>query len=93
MLLYGTARILRGWLAFKSSYLPRFLGALMILAGLGFIAKTATQVLAPAFSSDLLLAPMALNAIVVAICMLAKGVDRDKWDRAIVGSRKPERTP
>ncbi len=82
MLFYGTAWMLRGWLTFRSAYLPRWLGALMALAGLGFVAKTITQVLAPALSSNLLLAPMFVNALAVTIWMLAKGVDRDQWDRA-----------
>jgi Domain of unknown function (DUF4386) len=82
MLFYGTAWIIRGWLTFRSGYLPRFLGVLMVAAGLGFVAKNVTQVLAPAYSSDFLLAPMFLNAIVLAVWMLLWGVDRDKWDRA-----------
>lgn len=86
MLFYGTAWIIRGWLTFRSTYLPRWLGALMMAAGLGFAAKTVTQVLAPAFSSNLLLAPMFVNALALAIWMLAKGVDRDKWDRATAAS-------
>ncbi len=86
MLFYGTAWILRGWLTFRSTYLPRLLGVLMIAAGLGFVAKNLTRVLAPAYSSDLLLAPMFLNAVAVAIWMLAKGVDRDKWARATAGA-------
>jgi hypothetical protein len=82
MLFYGTAWILRGWLAFRSGYLPRTLAALMAVAGLAFVVKNITRVLAPAFSWDLLLAPMLVNAIATAIWMLAKGVDRDGWARA-----------
>ena len=82
MLFYGTAWIIRGWLTFRSTYLPRFLGVLMVAAGLGFVAKNLTKVLAPAYSADLLLAPMFLNAIVLAVWMLVWGVDRDKWERA-----------
>ena len=66
MLFYGTAWIIRGWLTFRSGYLPRLLGVLMVAAGLGFVAKNVTKVLAPAFSSDLLLAPMFLNVLVLA---------------------------
>lgn len=88
MLFYGTAWIIRGSLTLKAGYLPRFLGVLMIAAGLGFVAKNVTRVLAPAYSSDMLLAPMLLNAVVVAIWMLLRGVDRDKWDRAV-----PDRRP
>ena len=82
MLFYGTGWILRGWLTFRSGYLPRFLGVLMVTAGLGFVAKNLTKVLAPAYSWDVLLAPMFLNAIVLAAWMLVRGVDRDSWDRA-----------
>ena len=78
---YGAAWIIRGYLTFRSTYLPRSLGALMILAGAGFMAKTLTYVLAPAYSSDVLLAPMFLNALAVALWMLIKGVDRERWDR------------
>jgi hypothetical protein len=88
-LFYGTAWIIRGCLTFRSGYLPRFLGALMVFAGLGFVAKNITQVLAPAYSSDALLAPMFLNAVATAIWMLARGVDGDRWNRAIAAVRFP----
>ncbi len=83
MLFYGTAWIIRGYLTFRSTYLPRFLGVLMVVAGTGFVAKNITKVLAPAWSSDLLLAPMFLNVVVLALWMLLKGVDPDKWARAV----------
>lgn len=82
MLFYGTAWIIRGWLTWRSAYLPRLLGAIMIVAGFGFAAKTITQVLAPAYSWDVLLAPMFLNVVALAFWMLARGVDRETWDRA-----------
>lgn len=83
MLFYGTGWIIRGYLSFRSGYLPRFLGVLMVAAGAGFVAQNITKVLAPAYSSSVLLAPMFLNVVVLAIWMLARGVDRDKWGRAI----------
>ena len=85
MLFYGTAWIIRGWLTWKSTYLPRWLGALMILAGVGFVAKNITKVLAPAYSSNFLIAPMALNAVVVAMWMLTMGVNQERWRAAIAG--------
>ena len=83
MLFYGTGWIIRGYLTFRSGYLPRFLGALMAIAGFGFFAKNLTKLLAPAVSSDLLLAPMFLNVVVLALWMLVRGVDQAKWDRAM----------
>jgi hypothetical protein len=65
----------------------------MAIAGLGFVAKNITKVLAPAYSSELLLAPMMLNAVAVAIWMLAKGVDRAGWDRAIGDRRRGTDNP
>jgi hypothetical protein len=47
----------------------------------GFVAKTLTYVLVPAYSSDLLLAPMFFNALAVAIWMLVRGVNPDKFPR------------
>ena len=88
MLFYGTGWIIRGYLTFKSGYLPRLVGALMAIAGLGFFAKNVTKVLAPAYSSDLLLAPMFLNVLVLAIWMLVKGVDRANWSRAVSDQRR-----
>ena len=83
MLFYGTGWIIRGYLTFKSGYLPRILAALMVFAGAGFVGKNITKLLAPAYSSDLLLAPMVLIVLLLAIWMLFKGVDRDKWNRAV----------
>ena len=88
MVFYGSAWIIRGWLTFRSTYLPRFLGVLMVAAGIGFVAKTMTQVLAPAFSSEILLAPMFVNALVLAVWMLLRGVDQDKWNQAIAGDQQ-----
>src|SRR5918993_342618 len=82
MLFYGIPWIVRGYLTYKSDYLPRPLGLLMIAAGVGFVGKTLTYVLVPAYSSNLLLAPMFLNALAVAIWMLVWGVHQDKFARA-----------
>jgi hypothetical protein len=87
MLFYGAGWIIRGYLTYRSTYLPRFLGLIMVVAGLGFVAKNITKVLAPGYSSDLLLAPMFFNVLAVAIWMLAKGVDRANWERAVSDQR------
>ena len=80
MMFYGTAWIIRAFLAFRSGYLPRLLGVLMGVAGVGFVIKNITNVLAPTLSVDLLLAPMFLNVLALAIWMLLKGVDTATWD-------------
>src|SRR5205814_3631917 len=39
MVFYGLASAIRGYLIFRSGYLPRILGVLLVLAGFGFIAR------------------------------------------------------
>ncbi len=84
MAFYGIANVIRGYLIFRSGYLPKFLGVLLALAGLGFIAKNFTLVLAPAYSSNALLLPMFLAALSLTVWFLVKGVDVPKWQKSSV---------
>jgi hypothetical protein len=79
MVFYGIASVLRGYLIFRSGYLPRFIGVLLMLAGLGFITKSFTRVLAPAYASDALLLPMFLAGVSLTVWLLVRGVDVPKW--------------
>jgi Domain of unknown function (DUF4386) len=77
---YGLATGVRGYLIYRSDYLPRFLGALLMLAGLGFIARNFVLVLAPAYVSNLFLVPMFFAGASLTLWMLVKGVDVAKWE-------------
>jgi hypothetical protein len=46
LVFYGVAWVLRGYLIARSEYLPKFVGALLVLGGLAFIARNLTRVLA-----------------------------------------------
>lgn len=85
MCFYGVPSLIRGVLMFRSGYLPRFLGVLLAVAGVGFIAKNVLLVLAPAYSSDLLLVPMFLSVLSMAGWFLIKGVDVPKWEQKAAG--------
>jgi hypothetical protein len=80
MTFYGVATTLRGWLVFRSEYLPRFLGVLLMLAGLGFILKNFMVVLVPKYHSDFLLLPMFVAMISLAAWLLLRGVDVSRWE-------------
>ncbi len=80
MALYGLASVLRGYLIFRSSFLPRLLGVLLAIGGLGFVTRTLAFILAPAYASDGLLVPMAPAGVSLVVWLLAKGVDVAKWE-------------
>lgn len=73
--MYGIATMLRGYLIMRSQYLPRVLGILFMIGGAGFFLRSATYLLAPAYSSALLLMPMALAGILMTLWLLTRGVD------------------
>ena len=80
---YGIPSILRGYLIFRSGYLPKFLGVLLMIAGAGFILKDFTTVLAPAYASDLLLLPMFVALISLTLWFFIKGVDVTRWEQRV----------
>lgn len=80
MAFYGIATGIRGFLIYRSGFLPRALGILMMLAGLGFITRNFVLVLAPAYVSNIFLVPMFLAGLSLTLWMLIKGVDVRKWE-------------
>jgi Domain of unknown function (DUF4386) len=76
---YGIGWIIRGYLIFRSGYLPKFLGGLMAIGGLGFVARNFALVLAPAYASGTLLLLMFPGALLLTAWLLIKGVDLPRW--------------
>jgi hypothetical protein len=72
--LYGIATMLRGYLIARSGYFPRAFGVLFMIGGLGFFLRTATYLLTPAYSNDLMLMPMAVAGIPFTLWLLIRGV-------------------
>jgi Domain of unknown function (DUF4386) len=87
MVFYGTASLIRGYLMYRSGYLPRFVGVLSALVGVAFVVKNFTLVLAPAYSSDLILIPAPITVLVLSVWFLTKGVDVVKWNARVVSMR------
>jgi hypothetical protein len=59
---------------------------LFALVGVGFVVKNFTLVLAPAYSSDLLLLPAPIAVLVLTVWFLTKGVDIDKWNARVINA-------
>lgn len=77
---YGTATAVRGYLILRSGYLPRALGAILILGGASFIVKNILIVLGPQYDLAYVIVPMFLAMVSVTLWMLIRGVDRARWD-------------
>lgn len=80
MVFYGIAAVIRGYLIIQSHFLPKFLGAVLLLAGFCFAVRNLLLVLSPKYASDLLLAPMFIALLLLTLWLLIKGVDRAKWE-------------
>ena len=72
---YGIASMLRGYLIARSGYLPRFIGVLFIIGGASFFLRSITYIVAPSYSSALMLLPMAPAGLALMGWLLFRGVD------------------
>jgi hypothetical protein len=86
---YGIAVMLRGYLILRSGYLPRALGALVLLGGAGFLAKNIVSVLAPAHDSMAFVLPMLLAMLSMAVWFLVKGINPAAWEQ--LANASPEK--
>ena len=80
---YGIAWIVRAYLMFGSGYLPKFLGVLMAVGGLGFLVRNFLLILAPAYASPLLLMLLFPGALLLMVWLLVKGVELPKWNARV----------
>jgi hypothetical protein len=83
---YGVGWVLRGYLMYQSGYFPKFLGILMTVAGLAFIASNFVRVLAPRYPSGWLMFLMMPGLLLLTVWLLVKGVDLPKWEEKTVDS-------
>jgi len=80
---YGIAWIVRAYLMFRSGYLPKFLGVLMGIGGIGFLARNLLLILAPAYASPLLLMLLFPGVLVLMVWLLVKGVEMTQWNARV----------
>lgn len=76
LILFGFFDLLVGYLIFKSTFLPRIVGVLMSVAGVGGLAF-----LAPAFGARHLrwILPFGVGEVLVILWLLVKAVDAERW--------------
>ena len=73
MVFYGAGAIVIGILIYRSGFLPRILGALFALGGIGFVANNFALVLAPAYAFAWLPLPMILAMLSLGLWLAIRG--------------------
>jgi hypothetical protein len=77
LIFFGFETVLRGWLVFRSEFLPRFLGVLSMIAGVGWLTWLWPPLGSQAF---MFVALFALFGVVATSgWLLIRGVDETKW--------------
>jgi hypothetical protein len=68
-----------GFLVFKSGFLPRTLGILLIIGCFGYLADSITFFLFPSF--EMTVSPVTgIGEILLPLWLLIKGIDLERWD-------------
>lgn len=84
LVFFGFACLMRGYLIFRSGYLPRTLGVLLALAGLSYLVNSFALLLAPPFAASIfpgILLPALLGELALCLWLIFKGVDTVPWQQ------------
>ena len=77
LIFFGFETVLRGWLVFKSGFLPRFLGVISMIGGLGWLTYLWPPLGSQVFTGVALFA--IVGVIATAGWLFIRGVDDVKW--------------
>lgn len=82
LIFFGFECLIDGYLIFKSGFLPRVLGVLILIAGLCYLVNSFALILFPAVSDSIfqvVMAPIFLSELSMCLWLLVKGVNVTKW--------------
>ena len=85
---FGLHCIVLGYLIFRSTYLPRVLGVLLVLAGAAYIVNSFALIAAPALAGATFIALFAAGLpaeLGLCVWLIVKGVNLTRWD-AVAGT-------
>lgn len=74
-----------GYLVFKSGYIPRFLGVLLIIAGCGYLVDFVTFFLFPDLGVSIKVFTF-IGEVVLPLWLLIKGVNVEQWENRALES-------
>lgn len=88
--IFGVACVLYGYLIYRATFLPRFLGVLLALAGVCYLINSFAIFLAPALASVLfpyILLPCVIGEAALALWLLIAGVNVERWTAVLNATR------
>jgi hypothetical protein len=86
---FGLNCIALGYLIWRSSFLPRVIGAWLAIAGAAYAVNSAVHFLAPAFGAlffRYVLVPCGLGELLFIVWLLAFGLNEEKWKSQVPAS-------
>jgi Domain of unknown function (DUF4386) len=89
LVFFGFACLALGYLVFRSGYLPRTIGALLVIAGACYLTNSFALFLHPAFAARLfpaILLPCFVAELALALWLVVKGVNVAQWREAELSS-------
>ncbi len=96
LLFFAFVCVVLGILIFKSGFLPRALGVLMMIAGACYATQSFALILMPALADRLfpaILIPSFIGELSLCLWMLIKGVNEERWLARAAETGDPGRTP
>lgn len=84
LVFFGLYGVVTGYLTFKSTFLPRILGVLLMIAGLSWMTFLSPQFATKYFYVIL---PCAVGERLLVLWLLVKGVDSEKWKQQAGAAR------
>ena len=80
LVFFGLHLLVLGYLIFKSGYLPRILGVLVIIAGFGYLLDSFAKFLFPNLGLEISLLT-GWGELLLALWLLIKGVNIEQWKK------------
>ena len=84
LVFFGFHCLVLGYLIFRSGYLPKVLGILLIIASLGYLTNSFTAILSPEYAKMLfpgILIPAFIAEVSLCLWLIVMGVNVPKWDK------------
>ena len=92
MVFFGFYCFLIGYLIFRSTFLPRIIGVLLIIAGLCYLTNSFATFIVPAFAAHLypyILIP-GIAELLLAFWLLLIGVNAQRWTQQASAAGEPQ---